>query len=93
MQLRKETAVLSAINTNVNERRSSEPFYVNVPSTGLKGRQHDEHATGDNSIKSCSADSVVEEADSGDRVEMVITDRSDFMPVSDSQTCNCCIVS
>ena len=93
LRLRKATAVTeSGVNTGVNERRSSEPFYVNVPSVGLKGHVHDESMTGHCKVKSHSVDSIGEEADGDDSLELVITEADNSTQLSDSQKCKCYIV-
>jgi len=92
LRLREETAVKSGVNTNVNERRSSEPFYVNIPSSGLKGRLHDEPVTGERTVKSRSVDNVVDDAaGSCESVDLVIAEPDDALQLSDSQKCNYCI--
>lgn len=86
----------SGVNMNVNERRSSEPFYVNIPSVGLKGRLlDDEPASSEKKVKSRSVDNVVEDAaGSHESVELVTAEPDDSMQLSDSQKCNyCCILS
>jgi len=94
LRLRKDTAVESGVNVNVNERRSSEPFYVNIPSVGLKGRLHDdEPVPGDKKAKSRSVDNVVEDpTGSHESIELVIAEPDDSMQLSDSQKCNCCCI-
>jgi len=92
LRQRKETAAEAGVNTNVNERRSSEPFYVNIPAAGLKGRLRDERVTGDGKAKSRSVDSIAEEADGDESIELVITEADDSTQPSDSQQCNYCIV-
>jgi len=82
----------SGVNAGMNERRSSEPFYVNVPSVGLKGRLPGESVTGHGKVKSRSVDSIGEEADGDDSVELVITEADNSTQLSDSQKCNFYIV-
>ena len=82
-----------AMTSNVTERRSSEAFYVNIPSSGLQGRHLcDEFVTGDSTAKSRSVDNIAEEASYDGSLDLVITEADDAMQLSDSQKCNGCIV-
>jgi len=88
LRLGKETAVVAAVTSNVAERRSSEPFYVNIPSSGLKGQLCNDAVTGGRKANSRSGDSVTED----DSFELVITEPDDHTQLSDSQKCNCCFL-
>jgi len=94
LRLRMDTPAESInVTSNMAERGGSEAYYVNVPSSGLIGRQPcDESVTGSNKAMSCSTDGVAEEASYVDSLDLVITEPDDAMQLSDSQKCNCCIV-
>ena len=91
LRLRRDVpAECIGVTSNVTERRSSEAFYVNIPSAGLRGQQlRNESLTGYSRVKSRSADNVAEEASYDDSLDLVITEPDYGTELSDSQKCNC----
>jgi len=67
-----------------SERRSSEPYYVNV---GLGTQPRDWSDVGDRRAKSRSVDSITEESGFDDSLDLVITEPDYSTQFSDSQKC------